>query len=184
MINFIWATKEGKKYEYKPQSSFSLSFDRKVCRVSFASLVSLHQLALSKHRSLCHAVWGKHLRVPLCERIQRETHTHRRTQNKNTLICYVKKKCIPYWLQWALLVTSGRGKFPLARLSQSQRARQKLWNIQFWLLFFQLQALQTTIDFGLRRCWRIIFLFQITFRIPIRLMYLPLGSQWLIIVIN
>ena len=135
MINFIWATKEGKKYEYKPQSSFSLSFDRKVCRVSFASLVSLHQLALSKHRSLCHAVWGKHLRVPLCERIQRETHTHRRTQNKNTLICYVKKKCIPYLLRWAPLVTCGRGKFPLARLSQSQRARQKLWNMYFPLVF-------------------------------------------------
>ena len=155
-----------------------------MCRVSFASLVSLHQLALSKHRSLCHAVWGKQLRVPLCEGYTGK-HTHI-DAHKIKILWYVmlKKKCIPYWLQWAPLVTSGRGKFPLARLSQSQRARQKLWNIQFWLLFFQLQALQTTIDFGLRRCWRIIFLFQITFRIPIRLIYLPLGSQWLIIVIN
>ena len=134
----IWfATKEEKKYEYKPQSSFSLSFDRKVCRVSFASLVSLHQLALSKHRSLCHAVWGKHLRVPLCERIQRETHTETHTDaHKIKILWYVmlKKKCIPYLLRWAPLVTCRRGKFPLARLSQSQRARQKLWNVQFWLL--------------------------------------------------
>ena len=130
-----------------------------MCRVSFASLVSLHQLALSKHRSLCHAVWGKHLRVPLCERIHRETHTD---AQKIKILWYVmlKKKCIPYLLRWAPLVTCGRGKFPLARLSQSQRARQKLWNVQFWLLFFQLQALQTTIDFGLRRCWKDNFSFS------------------------
>ena len=34
------------------------------------------------------------------------------------------------------------GKIPLDRLSQSQRARQKLWNVQFPSLFFQLQAMQ------------------------------------------
>ena len=62
-----------KKKEFKLQSSLSLSCDRKVCRVSFVSLVSLHQLALSKHRNLCPAVRGKQLRVSLCERIQRET---------------------------------------------------------------------------------------------------------------
>ena len=35
-----------------------------------------------------------------------------------------------------------QGKIPLARLSQFQRARQKLWNVQFCSLFFQLQAMQ------------------------------------------
>ena len=35
-----------------------------------------------------------------------------------------------------------QGKIPLVRLSQSQRARQKLWNVQFPSLFFQLQAMQ------------------------------------------
>ena len=33
-------------------------------------------------------------------------------------------------------------KIPLARLSQPQRARQKLWNVKFGSLFFQLQAMQ------------------------------------------
>ena len=126
-------------------------------------------------------------KISTCAFVRKDTQGNTHTDaHKIKILWYVmlKKKCIPYLLRWAPLVTCGRGKFPLARLSQSQRARQKLWNVQFWLLFFQLQALQTTIDFGLRRCWRIIFLFQITFRIPIRLMYLPLGSQWLIIVIN
>ena len=40
------------------------------------------------------------------------------------------------------LCNSWQGKIPLARLSPPQHARQKLWNVQFPSLFFQLQAMQ------------------------------------------
>ena len=67
------------------------------------------------------------------------THTHARTHKKKTkkklfhAICS-KQHAYTHWPLWT--------RPPLARLFQPQHARQKLRNVQFRSLFFQLQAMQ------------------------------------------
>ena len=53
-------------------------------------------------------------------------------QNSMHTLTDLRERAFNLW-QW---------KIPSARLSQPQRARQKMWNVKFGSLVFQLQAMQ------------------------------------------